>query len=825
MSQSVDRRAPRSLAWFLAVIALLACSAAYISSLISEREAVLRGVSRYNVSQSVGQAALELARLQAAVGVFGMSPGEPERQTVQMWLDILGNRIGLLEQGEVGAFVRSDPEFRAMAAEIKDAVEQAQPLVHALDDADARHSLMAMLSRLNPRIARLAAAAHARAGDLATRDVQELARLHDVFSSLLMVLVACALGLAGVLVWHNRLLRRAHRDVHLLVDDLRRTGVELAAANEQAQLAMAEAQMQNRILKERDRDLNTRNARFDAALNNMSQGLCMVDPDQRLIVCNVRFLELFGLRPDLATPGVSVDDLFQAMVLGGHYDADVIEGIHQEQLALATGIRPGTFFREGKDGRAVAVAHQPMADGGWVATYEDITERRRTEARIWFLAHHDALTGLPNRVLFRDRMGEALQRLQARRGNGEGGLALLCLDLDHFKNVNDTLGHAAGDMLLEAVSRRLQHNVRGTDVVARLSGDEFAVLQLAEGQPQQAEALAQRLVDAVAAPFDVGGHRVLVGVSIGISVAPDAGTDAEQLLKNADMALYQAKADGRGRYRLFEAKMHAEFQARRAIEADLREALEAEQFEVFYQPLFDLRANRIGGYEALVRWRHPKHGLIQPAHFVSIAEEMGLIVPIGEWVLRRACADAAAWPEHIKVAVNLSPMQFKGCDVACLVADALERSGLTPNRLEIEITESTLLQDNEKAVAMLHRLRSLGLRTALDDFGTGYSSLSLLNTFPFDKIKIDRSFVAEMGTRPDCLAIVNSIADLAQRLGKTTTAEGIETIDQLALVREAGCTEAQGYYFGVPMPLQDVLRQVAGTGAGTGTRTGLAAAE
>jgi diguanylate cyclase (GGDEF)-like protein len=786
--------------YFAAIIAVLVAAASYTSILISGREEALRRVSRYNVSQTISQLAFEFARLQAAVGAFALTGGEAERDAVGMWLDIVLNRIGLLESGEVGSFLRSNPEFLKIVTEFSAAVIEVEPRIAALAGSQAAQDLMRTLSLQNPRIARLSSAAHVQAGHLATRDLQELAQLQWAFSGLLIGLILCSLGLTGVMIWHNGLLRRAHANEQRLVGGLRRTGDELAAANEQAKRAMSEVKLQNMILQERDRDLHTRNTLFDAALNNMSQGLCMADKEQQLIVCNSRFLEMFGLSPGTAKPGILVADLFRTMISGGRYDPLLIESICRTQRGLSDGRRQGAFFEEAEDGRAVAVSHQPMPDGGWVATYEDITERRRTEARISFLAHHDSLTSLPNRVLFRDRLEQALHELH---GPNER-LALLCLDLDNFKAVNDTLGHATGDALLEYVGQRLRACMRTTDVVARLGGDEFAILQFTAGQ-QQAEALAERIIDAVSAPYEIAGQRVQVGVSIGLAAASASGPVAEVLLKNADMALYRAKADGRGTFRVYEVEMDAEFHARRAVEADLRTAVEQRQFEVFYQPLFDLAANRIGGYEALVRWRHPARGLIPPAQFIPIAEDMGLIVPIGEWVMRQACRDAAGWPEHVKIAVNFSPVQFRGGGVLKMVADALEASGLDPQRLELEITESTLMQDSEKTVAMLHSLRGLGLRTALDDFGTGYSSLSYLRSFPFDKIKIDQCFTREVATRPDCLAIVNSVSELARRLGMTTTAEGVETAEQLRLIRQAGCTEAQGYHFGRPMPLADIL--------------------
>jgi diguanylate cyclase (GGDEF)-like protein len=608
--------------------------------------------------------------------------------------------------------------------------------------------------------------------------------------------VICSLGLIAVLSWHNRLLSQAHEEVHGLVKDLTSTSQELTEANERAQQAMKEVQLQNQILKARDLELHTQNARFDAALNNMSQALCMVDGNKRLIVCNVRFLELFGLSSGVVQPSTQVTDIFRAMGAAGRYDPGLIEAIQMEQQALVFAHQPGSFLREIHEGAALAVSHQPMAGGGWVATYEDVTERRHAEARIQFMAHHDALTSLPNRVLFHDKMEELL-RAPGRRGER---LAILCLDLDYFKNVNDTLGHPIGDALLETVAQRLHHCVREGDLVARIGGDEFAILLTSADHPTQAELLAQRIVQSMSQPFDLDGQRAIVGVSIGIAVATERSITADVLLKNADMALYRAKADGRGGYRFFEASMDAQLQARRAIELDLREAMSRQELEVWYQPIFDLSANRVIGFEALLRWQHPKHGMIPPVQFIPLAEELGLIVPIGEWVLQQACRDAVTWPDELKVAVNLSPVQFRSDILVHSVEQALAQTGLAADRLELEITETALLQDNEAVLATLHRLRNLGLRTVLDDFGTGYSSLSYLRSFPFDKLKIDQTFVREMATRPDCQAIVISIASLALQLGITTTAEGVETREQLDQVRNAGCAEAQGYYFDDPRP-------------------------
>ena len=425
----------------------------------------------------------------------------------------------------------------------------------------------------------------------------------------------------------------------------------------------------------------------------------------------------------------------------------------------------------------------------------DVTERLRAEAHVAHLARHDALTGLPNRVHLRDRLGEAIGRV--RRG---GRIAVHCLDLDHFKVVNDMLGHPTGDLLLQAVSARLREIVRETDCVARLGGDEFVVLQCEVERPEDAGDLAQRLIAAVSAPYRIADHAIVVGLTVGIALSPDDSLDAETLIRNADTALYRAKDEGRQTFRFFEPEMDARLQLRRALELDLSVALSLAQFEIYYQPLINLATDRICGFEALLRWHHPVRGLVPPADFIPLAEQTGLIVRLGEWVVREACREAAGWPEEIKIAVNLSPMQFKGCALVETIVSALAAAGLAPGRLELELTESALLQDNDLTLSILHRLRRLGIAVALDDFGTGYSSLSYLRSFPFTKIKIDRSFVRELADDSDCVAIVRAVVGLGSSLGMLTTAEGIETEEHLRLVRQQGCTEGQGYLFGPPGP-------------------------
>jgi len=389
-------------------------------------------------------------------------------------------------------------------------------------------------------------------------------------------------------------------------------------------------------------------------------------------------------------------------------------------------------------------------------------------------------------------------------------MAVLFLDLDRFKSVNDTLGHPVGDALLCAVTERLQMVVRGVDTVARLGGDEFAVVQM-NARKAEATDLAGRIIETLSEPFEVLGHQVLIGTSVGIATAPIDGKEPDQLLRNADMALYRAKAQGRGNYHFFQPEMDAQLQARHSLEQDLRKALIAEQFELHYQPLIDLAGDEVTGFEALLRWNHPERGMIGPDDFIPIAEEIGMIVPLGEWVVKQACRDAATWPEKLSVAVNLSAAQFRNPLLPLSMVSALAAPGLSAKRLELEITETVLLQDDRAVLDALHQIRQLGVRICMDDFGTGYSSLSYLRSFPFDKIKIDRSFIRELGNDNDCLAIVRAVTRLGSSLGMTTTAEGVETKEQLEILRAEGCTQGQGFYFSHPIPaagIPNLLRKL-----------------
>lgn len=677
--------------------------------------------------------------------------------------------------------------------------------------------------------------------------------------------------------------------------------------------------------------IQAQNLHLDAAIANMSQGLAMFDRDQRLIVCNNLYAEVYGLPPELIQPGTSLSEILRHRMSRGIYFGKDPKADFERIMAAVAANRPASNEFTLPNGNILRVTHCPMTEGGWVATFEDITvrkqaereldqtkkfvdtvidhvpvailvrepktfryvlinraaeqfvgssrdnvlgktaydifpkeradlisehdaaalkdpnipllisdhsiqipgredrlvttkkltvhdengeplcliaviedvtDKRQAEERIAFLAHHDALTGLPNRAQFSKRLEDALDWV------GRGAqLAILFLDLDHFKTVNDTLGHFVGDELLKAVAERLRCCIRDVDLIGRLGGDEFAIVQTAIAQPADASALAMRIQETLKTPYDLGAFQAVVDVSIGIALAPSDATDATELMKRADMALYQAKSEGRGRHRFFEPAMDAAMKARRKLDTELRSALVNDEFELLYQPVVTLAGNTIVGVEGLLRWHHPVSGMIAPAEFIPIAEESGLIIPIGEWVIRQACADAARWPHHISIALNLSPVQFRSPNLIPTIINALAMTGLPASRLELEITEDVLLQHNSENLAMLNRLRDLGVRIVMDDFGTGYSSLNYLRRFPFDKLKIDRSFVNDLTRHnAEARAIVQAVVSLATALKVSTIAEGVETKEQLKFLRAAGCTEYQGHLFSAPKPASEIAR-------------------
>ena len=548
---------------------------------------------------------------------------------------------------------------------------------------------------------------------------------------------------------------------------------------------------------------------FEVALNNMARGLSMFDAEQRLIVCNKLYREIYDLPEELTRPGTPLADIVRYHVMRetGRCSPEDID-LQRKWIAshvadLARG-KTFTHTQHLTGGRTILVTNQPLSDGSWVDLQEDITERRQAEEKIAWLAHHDALTEVPNRFHFHEQLEAALQDL--RSGDG---LAVHWIDLDHFKDVNDDFGHPVGDSLLQSIGARLHATVRRPDFVGRLGGDEFAIVQSDVTSKEQAIAFAERMLRTLSETHHLMGHTVAIAASIGIALAPEQGRTADELLKNADIALYHAKSKGRGTYVLFDPDYSYEKQSRRRLEADLRVALQECQLELYYQPIRDVKTKEVKWCEALMRWHHPHLGLIPPNDFIPLAEETGLIVAMGEWALHQACKEASTWPEQVGVTVNLSALQFRGGDLYKTVEAALSLSGLAPNRLELEITELVLLHDDSSTLTILYRLRNKGIRIALDDFGTAFASLSYLRSFPFDTIKIDRSFVRDLPERADCAAIIEAVAGLARKLDMRSVAEGIETKEQLGAVTKSGCDEVQGYLFNRPVPASEIGKILA----------------
>jgi len=544
--------------------------------------------------------------------------------------------------------------------------------------------------------------------------------------------------------------------------------------------------------------IELQNMRFKAALDNMTQGVCLFDKAARMAVCNRRFQEIYGLEDADCKSGNNL----MALLLASNAlkQADEMERrlLMNEHLELDQGAS-AALEQEWPDGRHITIHRNRIPDGGFLDTIADVTENRKASAQIAHLARHDALTDLPNRLLLRERMQEVV-----RNALRDERCAIMCLDLDRFKMVNDTLGHPVGDALLVAVSERITSLVRSNDVVARLGGDEFAIIQQHVRKQSEPARLARRIIAELSKPYVIEGHKVQIGTSIGIEIVNVSDLNPDEALRNADLALYEAKAQGRGTYCVYSSEMHDSATKRRELETDLRDALAQGQFVVHYQPQLDIRENTINGFEALVRWEHPVRGTVSPVDFIPVCEEMGLIDELGKFVMQRACTDAKQWPEHISIAVNLSPLQFRSGNLPDIVKGAIALSGIPANRLELEITESVMLEDVASVLEQLRAIKRLGCQVSLDDFGTGYSSLSYIRHFPFDRIKIDQSFVKDLGDNPDSLAIIRAVAGLCGSLGIKSTAEGVETLDQLDILTREHCDSAQGYLFSKPVPLEQV---------------------
>ncbi len=545
--------------------------------------------------------------------------------------------------------------------------------------------------------------------------------------------------------------------------------------------------------------------RMEGTIDSIGHALSVYDRDWKLVYCNKQFLDLYRLPKRLGKRGTTFEAILRGRVAGGSYIGDSPEGYIEERMGFVEKRLSSTDVITLNSGQIVAITHLPLSDGGWVSTHKDITEYSHLQEELAHRAYHDSLTGLPNRHMLHQRLAD-----RVAEAAGLGSFAVLLLDLDGFKAINDTLGHAAGDQLLKEVATRLDAVVGSKGMAARMGGDEFAVVLDMGTSGRDAHLLAVELIEAAHRPIHVDGQPCDITFSIGIAVAPGDGNSPDTLLKNADLALYAAKKERRGSYRFFEPAMDKAMRDRRQLERDLALALERGQLELYYQPILNLKRQVICGFEALLRWHHPEEGMISPARFIPVAEETGLIVPIGEWALREAIAEAAHWPPGIRIAINVSSIQFQRGNVVATVMNALGTAGLAPERVEIEITESVFFENNVANLDALRQLHALGLKIALDDFGTGYSAMSYLLSYPFDKIKIDGSFVRASDNAAGAQAIVRAIAEIGHRMGIVTTAEGIETPGQLRSVHAAGYTEAQGYLIARPMPADQVNKMLAG---------------
>ncbi len=548
------------------------------------------------------------------------------------------------------------------------------------------------------------------------------------------------------------------------------------------------------------KELSQHNVRFDAALNNMFQGLSMFDENDRIVIWNKPFEEIFEVEEGQLHPGFT---LFEAVSVSKAYaclSEERRQIIAEEMIDLVSATKPTEILAKLPDGRTLKISHEPIEGIGSVQTTEDITEKVRTDEQIRHMAHHDSLTGVTNRILFNQRLEEATKRLEELDEQS----AILCIDLDRFKEVNDTMGHAVGDRLLIEVAQRLKELLKASDTLSRLGGDEFAIIQAGIKDRNEAANLAAAISEEVSLPYYIDGNEVIIGTSLGVVMCNDKECcKPYELLRNADLALYKAKSERNGSYHFFEEQMTAQLQLRKKRETELRLALAENHFEMYYQPQVSSESHTVIGVEALIRWNHPVRGKVSPAEFIDLSEEIGLITPMTEFALSTACSNMKKWP-HLKVSVNLSPLQFRKPGVYEMVSDILMETGFPPDKLELEITEGALLVDSEATLETLKLLKSIGVSIAMDDFGTGYSSLSYLRSFPFDKLKIDQSFIRELGHNEEANSIVQAVVSLGKSLGMRVNAEGIEKQIQADILRVAGCDELQGYFFGKPAKFSEL---------------------
>ncbi|WP_068083581.1 EAL domain-containing protein [Polycladidibacter stylochi] len=575
------------------------------------------------------------------------------------------------------------------------------------------------------------------------------------------------------------------------VGDIARAAVLMQKSVKEREDLRVNIEKQQEKLLVQEKELRVQNTQFEAAINSMIQGLCLFDANRNLIRTNNRFISMFSLRASSVFPGKSWESLFKIML--STTDKDVMTGDESGSEFLSINNIVHVFSLN--SGRSIEMSVSPVHGGGWVCTFEDITDRKRVSDHLSYLATHDALTQLPNRLLMQRHLSEKLAHLRRTKQT----FGILWMDLDQFKTVNDSLGHATGDKLLCHVGKVLRENLRENEMVVRLGGDEFAVITAENATHKSLEQQAKRIIALLSRPCYLDGHEITVGVSIGILLVMDETVPVDQLLKQADLALYQAKEEGRNTYCFFQERLAKRIQMQQRFSSELRWALERDEFILHYQPQVDLSTSKLIGFEALVRWQHPKHGLLSPAHFISIAEETGLMQEIGRVVLEKACHEAARWPLELKVAVNLSPKQVEDGSLVKDLRQLLLETGLASHQLELEITETTVLSNDDHVIEVIKSLREMGVSIAMDDFGTGYSSLSFLRRYTFDTMKIDRSFVAAISSSKDNRNIVEAIVKLSQMLGLKVIAEGVESEKQARILKKMNCEYAQGFYFAKPL--------------------------